>query len=89
MRRYLLDTPVLTAYLLGRPRAVQLVSPWIQNREAATSILVYGEVIEHLRNRPAYQQLRAQLRQIVRQIPAYLLTALVRHVEPGVGSRSD
>ena len=74
MRRYLLDTSVLTAYLLGRPGAVRLVSPWIQNREAATSILVYGEVIEHLRNRPAYQQHQTQLRQLLRQVFPYLLS---------------
>ena len=34
MRRYLLDTSILSAFLLGRPGAVSLVGPWIQNREA-------------------------------------------------------
>ena len=77
MRRYLLDTSVLTAYLLGRPGAVWLVGSLIQNREAATSILIYGEVIEHLRNRPAYQQYQTQLRQLLRQVSPYLLSYLI------------
>jgi hypothetical protein len=29
MRRYLLDSCPLAAYLNGRPAAVQLLSPWI------------------------------------------------------------
>jgi predicted nucleic acid-binding protein len=74
MRRYLLDTSVLSAFLLGRPGAVSLVAPWLTDREAATSILVYGEVIEHLRSKPDYQQRKLQLRQLLRQVTPYLLT---------------
>ncbi len=45
MRRYLLDSAVVAAYLNGRTAAVNLVSPWIASEEAATSILVYGEIV--------------------------------------------
>lgn len=48
MRRYLLDTGVLAAYLRGRSGAVKLVEPWAQAGETATSIVVYGEVVEYL-----------------------------------------
>lgn len=49
MRRYLLDSGPLAAYLNGRPAAVQLISPWIARREVATSIVVYGEIIEYFK----------------------------------------
>jgi hypothetical protein len=48
MRQYLLDSAPLAAYLNGRQVAVDLISPWITHREAATSILVYGEITEYL-----------------------------------------
>jgi hypothetical protein len=41
MRRYLLDSSAVAAYLSGRRAAVGLISPWIDRQEAATSILVY------------------------------------------------
>ena len=46
MRRYLLDTGPLGAYLQGREAAVDLIVPWIRRSEAATSIVVYGEILE-------------------------------------------
>jgi predicted nucleic acid-binding protein len=49
MRRYLLDTAPLTAYLFGRPAAKALIDPWVRHREVITSPLVYGEVTEYLR----------------------------------------
>jgi len=52
MRRYLLDTTPLTAYLMGRPAAVSQFDPWLARDEAATSVLVYAEVIEGLRTYP-------------------------------------
>src|SRR4051794_36117889 len=54
MRRYLLDTSLLAAYLFGRLHAVELITPWITRREVATSILVYGEVLEHLKSKLGY-----------------------------------
>jgi predicted nucleic acid-binding protein len=38
MKRYLLDTGILVAYLQGKPSVVQLVSPMLTSRHAATSI---------------------------------------------------
>jgi predicted nucleic acid-binding protein len=74
MRRYLLDTSPLAAYLLGRPRAVSLIDPWLDRHEAATSILVYGEVIEYLKDLPDFPLRRGQLRQQLQEIRPYFLT---------------
>jgi len=74
MRRHLVDTPLVAAYLLRRPVAVQPISPWIQNREAATSILVYGEVNEYILGRPDYPRLHAQLQTLLKEITPYFLT---------------
>jgi predicted nucleic acid-binding protein len=49
---YLLDSGPLSAYLLGYSKAVALVSPWIANREVATSDLAYAEVYELLQSFP-------------------------------------
>ena len=54
MKRYLLDTSLLAAYLHNRTKAVQLMTPWVKNDEAITSILVYGEVIEYLKGLPNF-----------------------------------
>ena len=48
MRRYLLDSGPLAAYLIGRPAAVSLIDPWLDPQEVATSILAYAEVTEYL-----------------------------------------
>lgn len=74
MRQYLLDTGPLAALLLGRPAAVELIRPWLERREAATSILVYGEIIEYLRPRPDFADRAAALRQLLRGAPPYFLT---------------
>lgn len=52
MRRCLLDTTPLTAYLKGVVSARDLIEPWIRRQEAATSILVYGEVTEYNKSLP-------------------------------------
>jgi predicted nucleic acid-binding protein len=74
VRRYLLDTSVLSAFLLGRPGAVSLVNPWIAGREAATSILVFGEVVEYLKGRSDYARRYGDLRDLVAEITPYFLT---------------
>jgi predicted nucleic acid-binding protein len=74
VRRYLLDSGPLAAYLNGRPAAVQLISPWVARREAATSILVYGEIIEYFRGLPEFPQRRAELRQFLRAVYPYFPT---------------
>jgi predicted nucleic acid-binding protein len=68
LRRYLLDTTPLAAYLFGRPQAVALVDPWLDRHQAATSILVYGEVIEYLMGRSGFSDRRTQLRQLLHEI---------------------
>lgn len=93
MRRYLLDTSVLSAYLLGRPGAVSLVSPWIRSREVATSILVFGEVIEYLKGRQDFEQRHSELRDLVVEISSHFLTYSIveryadirRHLRPPHG----
>src|SRR5437763_12027506 len=93
MRQYLLDTGPLAAYLQGRPGAVRLIAPWIQQRAAATSVLTYAEVHEYLLGHPNYPRRRAQLRELMRAIPPYTLTyaalelygALRRRLPPPAG----
>jgi len=46
--RYLLDANLLAAFFRGKKNALSLVTPWIAQKEATTSILVYGEIIEYL-----------------------------------------
>jgi predicted nucleic acid-binding protein len=74
MRRYLLDTGPLAAYLQGRAAALSLISPWIQQREVATTLLSYAEVNEYIRGFPNYLLRYQQLRQMMRAIPPYGLT---------------
>lgn len=74
MRKYLLDTPLLSALLLNRPAAVQVVTPWVRNREAATSILVYAEVHEYIQGRPDYSVLHVQLLELLNEIAPFFLT---------------
>ena len=74
MNGYLLDTPIVTAYLRGRPGAVSLIAPWMSQRQAATSIIVYGECTEYLRGFPQPQQWQTSLRALLRQLRTYDLT---------------
>jgi len=74
MRRYLLDTALVTAYLRGRSGAVSLIQPWIDADEAATSVLVYGEAIEFFKNLPDFPRRQALPRVFPRQIQTYDLT---------------
>ncbi len=74
MRRYLLDTSLVAGLLNNRPRAVALITPWIHSREAATSILVYGEVVEYIRSRPNYAAHHQALRSLLRRVHPYFLT---------------
>ena len=74
MRRYLLDTGPLGAYLQGREAAVDLIVPWIRRSEAATSILVYGELIEYLKSLRDYPAKYLGLRGLMGAIYPYFLT---------------
>jgi predicted nucleic acid-binding protein len=74
LRRYLLDTTPLAAYLCGRPPAVALIVPWLDSHKAATSILVYGEVIEYLMGRSGFPERQTQLRQLLREVTPLFLS---------------
>ena len=74
MRRYLLDSEPLGAYLQGREGVVNLVAPWLRAREAATSILAYAEVVEYIKGFPDFVTLHTQLRRLLRHIYPYFLT---------------
>jgi predicted nucleic acid-binding protein len=74
MKRYLLDTSLLAAYLQSRVRAVELLHPLMKRHEVATSILVYAEVAEYIKGLPHFQNRSVELRQLMREIYPYFLT---------------
>lgn len=74
MRRYLLDTTPLAGYLQGRPGAVTLVDPWLERHEAATSILIYGEIAEYLLGRQDFPRRDAELRRLLQSITPFFLS---------------
>lgn len=77
MKKYLLDTSVVAGYLLARTKAVQLVRPLLAKEEAATSILVYGEVAEYVKNFAPFSAYKASLETLFGQIYPYPLTYTV------------
>ena len=76
MKRYLLDTGLVAAFLHGRKHVTELIDPWVRKQEAATSILVYGEVIEYLKGLADYSRYQARLQRLftLEQITPYPLT---------------
>jgi predicted nucleic acid-binding protein len=74
MRQYLLDSAPLAGYLHGRQSFVDLIIPFIREHQAATSILVYAEVIEYLKGLPDFPRRRQQLQRLLREIYPYFLT---------------
>jgi predicted nucleic acid-binding protein len=84
----------LAAYLQGRPGAVDLIDPWLIRHEAATSILVYGEVVEYLLGLPDFERRRRVLRRLLTDVYPYLPTyqilgryaAIRRQLRPPHGS---
>jgi predicted nucleic acid-binding protein len=74
VRRFLLDTTPLAAYLFGREPAVALIEPWLERHEVATSILVYGEIIEYLLGTSHFPARQAQLRHLLQEITPLFLT---------------
>lgn len=93
MSGYLLDTGPLSAYLLGRQHVVELVDPWMAQREAATSILVYAEVLEYLRSRADFTAKRGELLLLLQRVTPFFVTfdiagrygALRRQIRPPHG----
>ena len=74
MRQYLVDTTPTSAFVSGRPAAIELMTPWMHRHEAATSILVYGEVLEGLKGRPNFPQRHADLLALLAEVSPYYLT---------------
>jgi predicted nucleic acid-binding protein len=48
--------------------------PWLQNRETATSTLVYGEVLEHIKGFEDFSKRRLALRRLLIRVHPYGLT---------------
>ena len=48
MRQWLLDTTPLAALVNNHPAALIILRPYLTAHELATSMLVYGEVVESL-----------------------------------------
>src|SRR5947208_3468579 len=74
MKRYLLDTSPLAAYLQSRKGAVELITPLIRKHEVATSVLAYAEVTEYIKGLPHAQKRSQDLRLLLREIYPYFLT---------------
>lgn len=74
MRQYLLDTNILGAYLLGRQGALSIAQTWVNDNNASTSFVVYGELIEYIRSFPNFTTHRATLRTLLRKVYPYPLT---------------
>ena len=87
MRRYLLDTPLVTAYLRGRHGAVTLIQPWIDAGEAATSVVVYGEALEHFKSLSDFPRRQAVLRALLQQVRPFPLSYGSSSSMPTSGAR--
>jgi tRNA(fMet)-specific endonuclease VapC len=74
MKKYLLDTSVVAGYLLARSKAKQLVRPLLTQEEAATSMLVYGEVAEYVKKFADFSAYKTSLEALLEQIYPYPLT---------------
>ena len=58
----------------GVDSARELIEPWLVRQEAATSILVYGEVTEYNKSFPDVTRRQQQLRQLLREVSPYVPT---------------
>jgi DNA-binding XRE family transcriptional regulator len=74
VRRYLLDTTPLTAYLRGIPTARALIEPWITRQEAATNVLIYGEVTGYNRSFADAARRQHELRLLLDEVFPYVPT---------------
>jgi predicted nucleic acid-binding protein len=74
VRRYLLDTPLIAALLNNRAGAVAIATPWIAAHEAATSILVYGEVVEYIKPSARFTRHYSALTNLLAGVYPYFIT---------------
>lgn len=62
---------MVASYLLGRSKAIQLVSPFLEHEQAATSMVVYGEVVEYVQGHASFSDYREHLQALLEQITPY------------------
>jgi predicted nucleic acid-binding protein len=74
MNKFLLDTSVIAGYLLSRKKSIHLVTPLLEKEEAATSIIVYGEVAEYVKRFASFADYRDGLQALLEHIHPYPLT---------------
>jgi predicted nucleic acid-binding protein len=74
MSRYLLDSGPLAAYLNGRDPLTEMIDSWRNAFEAATSMLVYGEIIEYLKGRPNFSIRQEDLLRLLEDVIPFGLT---------------
>lgn len=74
MKKYLIDNGPLVALVKGRPGAERLMHSWVENDEAATSILVYGEAVEYFKTSPDYLKYRAGLRALLQGVTPFRIS---------------
>jgi predicted nucleic acid-binding protein len=74
MRRFLLDTTPMAAYLHERRAAMSLIRPWVENHEVVTSILAYGEIVEYIKGFADFERRHGQLRRLLLEIYPFFLT---------------
>lgn len=70
----MLDATLVAALLHERPAAVTLARPWLLAHEAATSVLVYGEVIEYIKTRPNFPSHHRSLWALLGAVYPYFVT---------------
>jgi hypothetical protein len=71
MSRYLLDTGTLAALLYARPSVISLITPWLKDHQVATSIVVYAEVIEYIKDRSHFPTHYSALRTLLTEVYPY------------------
>jgi predicted nucleic acid-binding protein len=74
VKKVLLDSGPLTAYIEGRRGALDNLGHWFAAKEAATSSLVYAEIHEHFLGQPDYIANRRALRKLLLQVPPIRLS---------------
>lgn len=77
MSLVLFDTTPFSAVFHNRPGVAQVLLPWIAGRQAATSMLAYGELIERLKGFSEYSSYRGGLCSLLRIVQPYALTYAV------------
>ena len=77
MKKYLLDTSVMAAFLNKRSGTIKLVKPWVSASEATTSLLVYGEVIEYIKGKSKYKYRYNSAKNLLKAITPYSLSTSI------------